>query len=194
MNHANEKEIDLLLRRHARRGAETSVDSRAAAGDGGAENAAPHLDADELSAYAENALPQATRARYSAHLAECEECRKLVTRLALSANVPLREESAVGVKTIGRRSLSEWLASVFASPLLRFGALALLLLGVAGAALIMMQQRKQEDHGLVARNTRPVSSVGEEPSLNHANTSGSETAQTATTNTSSANTSTTSTR
>ncbi|OLE54623.1 MAG: hypothetical protein AUG51_07510 [Acidobacteria bacterium 13_1_20CM_3_53_8] len=194
MNQGNEKEIDLLLRRHARRGAEAFGGSHAMRGDGGAENAVAHLDADELSAYAENALPPSARARYSAHLAECEECRKIVTRLALSANAPLKEDGKVGVKTGERRSWSDWLAALFASPVLRFGTLALLLLGIAGAALIMMQQRKQEEHSLVAQNTRPGSATEEEPSLNHANTSGGEAASTGTTESSSANTSATSTR
>jgi len=68
-------EIDLLLRRMAR--------GNGAARDG-VQHDDRHLDADELSSYAQNALPAAARARYTEHLAECATCRKLITELSLS--------------------------------------------------------------------------------------------------------------
>ncbi|HMF58298.1 MAG TPA: hypothetical protein VK619_18285, partial [Pyrinomonadaceae bacterium] len=88
----------------------------------------------------------------------------------------------------------EWLASLFASPALRFGTLALLLVGIAGLALIVMRQQKHEESGLVARNNGRASTVEEQPSLNHANSSVADTAKTATTDSSSANASTSSAR
>ena len=182
MNQRNEKEIDLLLRRHARRGAKDFANTQGAGDDGARDTLGAHLDADELSAYAENALPPRTRARYAGHLADCADCRKLVTRLALSANVPLKEESEAGLKKIERKSWGEWLAALFASPALRFGTLALLLLGVAGAALIVMQQRNREERGLIAQNTKPKVAVEEPPSMNHANSSAEERSATDTEN------------
>ena len=65
-------EIDLLLRRLGparRRPVAIAIDE-------------PHLDADELNSYVENALPPAARARYTEHLAECSSCRKLVVQLS----------------------------------------------------------------------------------------------------------------
>ena len=81
MKQETNNEMDLLLRRLGRR-------------DETAESGVDHLDADELSAYAENALPAAPRARYTAHLADCSRCRELVVQLSASAGVVVATESA----------------------------------------------------------------------------------------------------
>ena len=72
-----DREMDSLLRAQARR------DSAALTEPGGASSLplqddrasaaqlSAHLDADELNAYAENALPVSTRTLYAAHLADC---------------------------------------------------------------------------------------------------------------------------
>src|SRR5215469_6053859 len=41
-------------------------------------SAGPHPDADLLSTFAENALPEAERGRVLAHLADCTDCREVV--------------------------------------------------------------------------------------------------------------------
>ena len=69
--------MDLLLRRLSRRGDGVPRDGETSAVD-------RHLDVDELSSYAQNALPAPARARYTEHLADCASCRKLVTELSLS--------------------------------------------------------------------------------------------------------------
>src|SRR6185369_4005147 len=66
-------EMDGLLRRLSQRNGTTPPSD--------------HLDPDELNAYAESALPEKTRLRYTEHLAECSECRKLVTQLTQSAAI-----------------------------------------------------------------------------------------------------------
>lgn len=65
-----DKEIDAILRK-ARRSGEiaASFDS--------------HPDADELSAFAENALSEAANQRYTAHLADCTRCRKILSNIIL---------------------------------------------------------------------------------------------------------------
>ena len=60
-----DKEIDALLRK-------TTVASPVST----AAPASAHLNADELTAFAENALPDGTRQLYVAHLADCDTCRK----------------------------------------------------------------------------------------------------------------------
>ena len=67
-----DKEIDAILRK--------SGPDHTGASDG---FAAPHLDADEISAFAENALPENTKIRCTAHLADCERCRKILSNLIL---------------------------------------------------------------------------------------------------------------
>lgn len=69
-----DKEMDALLRR-ARGGNAVAV------GD--------HIDADAISAFAENALPDAMRRVYMSHLADCGKCRKL-----LSFNISTKETAA----------------------------------------------------------------------------------------------------
>src|SRR5215469_790237 len=47
------------------------------------QSAGPHPDADLLSAFAENALPEAERKHVLAHLADCGGCREVVFLLSL---------------------------------------------------------------------------------------------------------------
>jgi len=54
----------------------------------------PHLDADVLSAFAENALPEKSKKLYTAHLANCDRCRRILSNL-ISLNA---EEEIVPVK------------------------------------------------------------------------------------------------
>lgn len=54
----------------------------------------PHLDADVLSAFAENALPEKSKKLYTAHLADCDRCRRILSNL-ISLNA---EEETVPVK------------------------------------------------------------------------------------------------
>src|SRR6266581_1928640 len=51
-----------------------------------------HLDADELNSYAEGVLPAPARARYTAHLADCEKCRGIVTNLTLKTGAIDRQK------------------------------------------------------------------------------------------------------
>src|SRR5918997_2686476 len=59
--------------------------------------AAEHLSPDELSAYAENALPPPARALYTAHIADCADCRRVVTGIALASGA----EAAVEARPAG---------------------------------------------------------------------------------------------
>src|SRR6516164_4698076 len=79
---ANDRQIEALLRRHARR---SKAASAAGVAQAQASPALPHLDADELNALAVGALSEAARARYSAHLADCDRCRALIIQLTLAA-------------------------------------------------------------------------------------------------------------
>lgn len=75
-----DKEIDALLRQSAQGEAaftEQNPESRIQ------NPKSLHLDADEISAFAENALPEKTRQIYVLHLADCEQCRKNLSSLIL---------------------------------------------------------------------------------------------------------------
>lgn len=156
MKHDSDKEIDFLLRRHARREAQPALTKSGASASSRSNalheaNAGAHLDADEMNAYAEGALPAAARARYAAHLADCDSCRKIVTRLTLAANVTIEDEKRVAAKSAApSASWRGWLAALFAPPVLRYAVPALALFAVTIVAFVAM--REQEQTPLVARN------------------------------------------
>lgn len=145
-----DKEIDSLLRRRhaASRGAHGPATP-------GARQASAHPDADELSAYAENALPQVARALYVAHLADCEECRKIVTGIALAAEAGGVRRTAAS--TAEAAPVAGWrarLAALFAPRTLRFVMPALALSLVAVVTYVAL--RSGGDSALVAERAPAV--------------------------------------
>src|SRR5713226_7759134 len=100
----NDTEMEVLLRRHARH-----ANRDAATG---------HLDADEMSAFAERKLPPAARARYVSHLADCDPCRQQIAQLAASGGAFARAEQ-IASEQIQGRSLWQTIAGLFALPVLR---------------------------------------------------------------------------
>ena len=96
-----------------------------------------HLDADELSSYAENALPAAARARYTEHLAECAGCRELIVQLSSSIGVVAAEETA---KVPSPSGLRNFLASLFSPMVLRYAIPAVGLIVVAAIGFFTMRQ------------------------------------------------------
>ncbi len=63
-----DKEINSLLRQAARSGAFVT------------KNFDSHIDADEISLFAENVLPAKSRVRVTEHLADCNRCRKILSQ------------------------------------------------------------------------------------------------------------------
>lgn len=133
-------EIDLLLRRLGRR-------HDAPASDGDLRVDADHLDADELSSYAENALPTAARARYTEHLAECTRCRELVVQLSSAAGVVVAVEPSRVPESSG---LMKFLASLFSPMVMRYAipAMGLAVVAVIGIGLFLSGERRGSIAGL----------------------------------------------
>ncbi|MDQ1559111.1 MAG: hypothetical protein QOD32_2171 [Pyrinomonadaceae bacterium] len=166
-----DKEIDALLRESARRGRAASGERRARADDAHVTTTA-HLDADEQSAYAENALPAAARAHYMAHLADCDDCRRSVTRLALAAGMPAQLETreATTGQVVVAPHAAGWrarLGALLAPRAWRYAVPALALLLVGAVALIVLTRPPREGLSSIAQR-------------NTAETKRSETAQTET--------------
>lgn len=131
-------EMDLMLRRLGRQS-----DSGVSTGD--------HLDADELSAFAENALPPAARARYTVHLADCSACRSVVAQLSSAAGfAPGKEPSTV----IEPSALSRFFGSVFSPLVMRYAAPALGLIVVAAIGFVVLRDRQGD--GFLAQRTNPA--------------------------------------
>ena len=152
MKQPENNEIDSLLRSWAGRRRSVSTEL--------AENGAGvHMDADELNSYAEGALPLSTRARYTAHLADCDDCRKLVAQLAVAAG-PMINERAIGQQ----RETAGWrkaLAAFFAPSVMRYAlpALALVIIGV-----FFFASRRQNERASVALTTQTETKPAIEPS------------------------------
>jgi hypothetical protein len=146
MREGFDKEIDSLLRRTARAPA-------GARGNGvGASRPDSHLDADELAAFAEGALPEAARMSAVSHLADCGECRTHAVNLTRAAGVEakLEKSAAAAASSTARESKPArgWLASLFAPRALRYVAPALVLCLVAAVSFVALRSRS--DRGLVS--------------------------------------------
>lgn len=119
-----DKEMDALLRQAARSDKVVSI---------GAET---HMDADEISAFAENALPERTRAVYMKHLADCDRCRKILSNLIL-LNAETESQTDASVVTVVPEVVAAkkpWYRRIFAVPNLAYtlGGLVILFGGFLG--------------------------------------------------------------
>ena len=139
MNKTENNEINLLLRSLAQRERLRPTASES--------HSEKHLDADELSSYAEQALPAATRARYTSHLADCSSCRKIVSELTAAAGNRFREPLVSPDSSAG---LIERLNALLSPRLLRYvvPALAVVIFVVVG--WVALFQSRQTD--FVAQN------------------------------------------
>ncbi|HEU4872806.1 MAG TPA: zf-HC2 domain-containing protein [Pyrinomonadaceae bacterium] len=139
MRQETNNEMDLLLRRLARQ-QETSAST-------------DHLDADELSSYAENVLPPAARAGYTEHLAECSRCRDLVVQLSSSAGVVVAQQTA---KVSEPSVLRKFLASFFSPMVLRYAVPALGLVVVAAIGFMVSRNEGTNSPIAEVRNQQPA--------------------------------------
>jgi hypothetical protein len=137
-----DKEMDTLLRQAAREGeAARSI----------ASPESPHLDADEISLFAENVLPAGARARFTDHLADCNRCRKI-----LSGMISL--DGAAESEIVQARGAAEtilplvpWYKRLFTFPQMAYamGGLALLFSGII--AFTVLQNARQSQNSSVAQ-------------------------------------------
>lgn len=142
----NDAQIDLLLRRRAgqaRPGQDQSETKR--------DSTIVHLDADELNAFAEGSLPAAARSRYVSHLADCDDCRKVASQLAISGGAVAAAEAK---STADPQGYSWWKSlSGFFSPLtLRYAAFAVVLVMVVGVGVVVLVTRRPRESALTAQN------------------------------------------
>ncbi|MCA1814985.1 MAG: zf-HC2 domain-containing protein [Acidobacteria bacterium] len=195
-----DREIDALLRGRARRadvraGDGADAPSRRAAGGGARDGRlnerdaarAQHLDADELSSFAEHALPDAALARYAAHLADCDDCRRAATTLALAANVAVaREEGEVSASreavsgrgaAASKVSAATWrgrVAAWLAPGAWRYAMPVVALLCAGVVALVVMRSVPREKLGMAnGGGARQIAETNEQArAANHAEGAG----------------------
>ncbi len=128
-----DKEIDAILRKARESEFAFAADNPQSA----IRNPQSHLDADEISAFAENALPETAKQFYTAHLADCDLCRKnLSSLILLNADAKNVNVHAEEIGTIS--SAIPWYRKLFAFPNLAYtmGALVLLFSGIIGFTIL----------------------------------------------------------
>lgn len=149
MKQAENNEIDTLLRNLARR--ERAGQSAPGSASAAVSNQGVHLDIDELSSYAERALPPSARARCTAHLADCDDCRKIVAQLSMAAG-PLAEEHKSPAAVVPGLTWIQKLSAFFSPRLIRYVAPALVLVVVVFAFFGWRQQQADKHSQFVAVN------------------------------------------
>src|SRR5437867_9856772 len=110
-----------------------------------------HPDADELNAYAENAIPAAARVRYTEHLADCTRCRQMVSQLSLAAGLIVEKKSEAVPWPSG---IKAFLSSLFSPMVLRYAVPAVALIAVASIGLMVFRQRAGNDAAHIQANSQ----------------------------------------
>ena len=153
-----DKEIDFLLRQTAQ--SETAFegqipDSRFQIPD------ANHLDNDEISAFAENALPEKIRRNYVTHLADCERCRKnLSSLIVLNSEIGSENFHADKVNFIEAAAAPiPWYRKLFAVPNLAY-AMGALILVFAGVGILTVLRNTDSRNAEVSQITEKQISSG----------------------------------
>ncbi len=156
-----DKEIDALLRQTAK--GETA--SAAVNSNSTIENPQSfHLDADEISAFAENALPENIKQKYTIHLADCNRCRSTLSNL-IAHNAETKIEILHAEKTEKVRVVTPWYRKLFASPNLAF-TMGALLLAFSGLIAYVVLQNNNTSPGLEISQISEQTEKAQGPSFN----------------------------
>ncbi len=123
-----DKEMDALLRK--------AMPSGAIAADGGS-----HIDADEISIFAENALPEKAKRRVTKHLARCDRCRVIlanVISLNSEAVADITPSAVVEDLKETEAVVLPWYRKLFVTQNLAYGlgALAIVFVGMIGFVFV----------------------------------------------------------
>lgn len=127
-----DKEIDAMLRQEGR-GRTITI----------GEFASPHLDADEIAAFVEDAVPSSARPAMMTHLADCDSCRRTFSNAVL-----LRPEETVAVAAAAAPAAETvpWYKRLFLFPNLAYvmGGLVILFAGFIGLSILTRSYRSGE--------------------------------------------------
>ncbi|HEY0659583.1 MAG TPA: hypothetical protein VGD05_13995, partial [Pyrinomonadaceae bacterium] len=125
-----------------------------------------HLDADEISAFAENALPEKMRLRYTTHFADCDRCRKILSNTILlnseaeTVSVSSAASSADSSPQIVTLASVPWYRRLFAFPNAAYamGALVVLFGGFLAFTVLQNVNSPQNTEVSQISETQPRSS------------------------------------
>ncbi|HRI03258.1 MAG TPA: zf-HC2 domain-containing protein [Pyrinomonadaceae bacterium] len=146
-----DKEIDAILRK-GRSGQVAAVKAATAS----------HLDADSISAFAENALPPRAKLLYMEHFADCDRCRKDLSQVVRmnSAAVAADGTAVASVAATAAEPAASWLSKLFRTPNLAMamGALILTFGGVLG--YLVIQNRNNTQNSTISKVTNQEQNKG----------------------------------
>ena len=146
-----DKEIDAILRK-GRSGQVAAVKAATAS----------HLDADSISAFAENALPPRAKLLYMEHFADCDRCRKDLSQVVRmnSAAVAADGTAVSSVAATAADPAASWLSKLFRTPNLAMamGALILTFGGVLG--YLVIQNRNNAGNSTISQVTEQEQNKG----------------------------------
>lgn len=162
-----DKEIDAILRRARTVETVAPADS--------------HLDADEIAAFAENALTDAARRRYTAHFADCARCRKILSNSVLMNTEADVETASSALAAQIAEAETPWYRRFFVFPQLAYamGAMVLLFSGFFG--YLILQNLSGSKYADVSRSTedrREMTESAPQPAANAAANSNATTTAT----------------
>jgi hypothetical protein len=170
-----DKEIDALLRQ--------TVKSDAAFANGNPQTA--HLDADEISAFAENALPEKAKQRLTAHFADCDSCRKNLSELIL-LNGENEVETVEEEKAAVIAPAIPWYRKLFVFPNLAYTMGALVLTFTGLTAFIVLQNFTIGNSEVATSKNTSIDRAGSAPVQNEEQMSAATNANSAASNTATA--------
>jgi hypothetical protein len=144
-----DKEIDAILRR-------SGEDRAVLVGDDPPEKPKPHLDADAVAAFVENALPDKAKRLYMEHFADCGGCRKLLTQSILMRETAA-PAAAPAAEIVDAAAAVPWYSKLFRTPnlALAMGALVLTFSGVLGYLMLQNRDSQNATVSQVADQQRP---------------------------------------
>lgn len=139
-----DKEIDAILRKARANEVAASFDS--------------HLGADEISAFAENALPEPARQLSTAHLADCTRCRKILSNvIVLNSEAETETDSSVVPAEITAVKIP-WYRKFFVFPQIAYamGALVVLFSGFFGYLVLQNLTSSKSDFSFSTDKSAPL--------------------------------------
>jgi hypothetical protein len=141
-----DKEIDAILRKTRHTESVTA--------------ASPHLDADVIAAFAENALPERSRTLYVKHLADCDRCRKILSQTMSISDNAVETAAAVPIAAAAAEASIPWYKAIFRTPnpAIVMGSLILVFSGVLG--FLVMQNNRDSESAIVTQVTEQEAQPG----------------------------------
>ncbi len=144
-----DKEIDAILRR-ARETRGVLV---------GDDPPKKHLDADSITAFAENALPEKVKMLYTGHLADCDRCRKQLSHVILM-NTEAASSVDGAASSVSAPATVTWYQNLFKTSGLAVAMGALVLVFSTVLGYLVLQRSNKSANSTVTQVTNAEPKIG----------------------------------